>query len=106
MILIPFYTLGNTIYCKNGQVLSIHGDFCQNCQECPLELFSSFAMSSNCSKTSNHFCTVFQGTSKICMNKVDVSITDYCSSHGLNDPEPWVCPKANKGLNFEQCYDP
>ena len=40
---------------------------------------------------------------KICMDKVNVSITDKCSYGG--EDEFWNCPKANKGLAFEQCYN-
>ena len=88
-----------TISCENGQALSIEGDFCHQCQECPIVTYSTVAFTSNCSKRSNHFCPVYHQTLKICMEK-DVSIADYCSdSYG----EYWNCPKANKGLDFEQC---
>ena len=40
------------------------------------------------------------------MNGGNVSVTDYCSYFNDDQAEPWICPKANKGLNFEQCYDP
>ena len=40
---------------------------------------------------------------KICMDKVNVSITNKCSYGG--EDEFWNCPKANKGLAFEQCYN-
>ena len=94
---------GGNVYCESGQALSIYGDFCHDCQECPIQPFSHLyhlAMSTNCSKSSNHFCPIYMSASKICLDKVNVSITDYCS----NGDEPWICPKANKGLNFEQCY--
>ena len=89
------------MYCESGQELSIHGDFCY---DCPLYIYSAFALKSNCSKMSNHFCPLYAGTSKICMDKVNVNITYYCSRDGQD--KPWICPKANKGLNFEQCYNP
>ena len=88
------------VYCENGQALSLYGDFCHECHECPLATYSVYAMLSNCSKRSNNFCPMFDVTSKICMDRFNVNITDYCD-YG----EPWICPKANKGLNFEQCYD-
>ena len=79
------------------------GEFCHECQECPIELISGFAMSSNCSKMFNHFCPMYPETSKICMDRVNTNITDYCSGGGVN--HYWKCPKANKGLEVEQCYD-
>ena len=50
----------------------------------------------------NHFCPMYHQSSKIC--KDEVNVTDYCSYGGGQD-EYWKCPKANKGLNFDQCYD-
>ena len=91
------------ISCENGQAISIDGDFCLGCQECPIANFSIMALTSNCSKSSNHYCPLNFDSSKICMDKVNFSITDYCSNGGRDDY--WKCPKANKGLNFEQCYD-
>ena len=88
------------VSCENGQALSIFGEFCY---ECPLIKISSLALTSNCSKMSNHFCPMDYTSSKICMDKVNVPITDYCSTSA--DDKPWICPKANKGLNFEQCYE-
>ena len=89
------------MYCENGQSLSIFGDYCH---DCPITPSSSFALTSNCSKMSNHFCPLQSDSSKICTDKVNVNITEYCSWGGYD--EPWKCPKANKGINFEQCYDP
>ena len=89
--------------CDNAQALSIYGNFCHDSNDCPTESFSSFAMSSNCSKINNHFCPLNFGSSKICIDKANVPITEYCPSGlGLKN---WECPKANKGLNFDQCYD-
>ena len=94
---------GKNVYCENGQALSIYGDFCHECQECPtFEIFTEMGLTSNCSKISNHFCPMFLGSSKICMDKVNVNITDYCSASYVR--KPWFCPKAINGLNFEQCY--
>ena len=93
-----------TVYCKNGKALSIMGDFCQECQECPVRKYaSSLALTSNCSKSLNNYCPRDLLTSKICMDKINDSITDHCSY--VEGDEPWLCPKANKGLDFEQCYD-
>ena len=36
------------------------------------------------------------------MDEVKVSMTDFCLLQDAHDY--WKCPKANKGLNFEQCY--
>lgn len=85
--------------CENGQSLSIFGDYCH---DCPIGYSSTYALTSNCSKSSNHFCPLYAYTSKICMDKVNVDITDFCSYAGYD--EPLKCPKANKGINFEQCY--
>ena len=92
------------MYCENGQALSIYEDFCEGGHACPIGTDSYFALTSNCSKISNHFCPIYHLTSKICLDKVDVNITNYCK-YGRNDEEPWICPKANKGLSFVQCYD-
>ena len=92
------------IYCENGQTLSIYRDFCHENKVCPIHPYSSMALKSNCSQTFNHFCPTSEKTSKICMDKLDVSITTYCSNSYMGQG-PWKCPKANKGLNFEQCYD-
>ena len=90
------------MYCENGKALSIYGD---SCEECPIEKHSSaLALASNCGRSSNNFCPIYDATSKICMNKVNVNIIDYCS-YFAEDGEAWICPKANKGLNFDQCYD-
>ena len=95
------------VYCENGQALSIFGEFCN---ECPMHRYSVFALTSNCSKSSNHFCQIDYYSSKICMDKVNVSIGDYCSGDKTDvfDCTEYYkdCPKANKGLNFEQCYCP
>ena len=91
---------GKNVYCENGQALSIFGDFCY---DCPLPHYSVLALTSNCSKSSNTLCPIHSLTSKICTDKVDVNITKHCSQDGYD--KIWICPKANKGLNFEQCYD-
>ena len=89
--------------CENGQAISIYGEMCNKSEECPIsDLTSKRALESNCSYSSNHFCPIYYTSSKICMDKVDVSITDYCTYYG--QAEPWNCPKANKGLKFDQCY--
>ena len=75
----------------------MYGDFCN---QCPIGEKSTVALTSNCSKAFNQFCPI-SSSSKICINNVDVSITDYCSYDG---GEYWTCPKVNKGLDFEQCY--
>ena len=99
-----FFTLldDKNISCKNGKVLS-NIDFCRDCQECPINKQSSVALTSNCSKTSNNFCPVTYDTSKICINRLNVSLPKYCTKY--EDAPHWICPKANKGLDFEQCYD-
>ena len=85
------------VYCENGQALSIYGDFCHECQECPITVNSYIALTSNCSKSSNHFCPMTAYSSKICTDEVNVSL--------YNGTKLWRCPKANRGLNFEQSYD-
>ena len=90
------------MYCENGQALSIFGDFCHECQDCPIaKNYLKLFLLSNCSKSSNNFCPTHRDSSKICMDRFNVNKTDYCNYDGS-----WICPKANKGLNFEQCYDP
>ena len=90
------------MYCENGQAVSIYGDFCVKSRECAILPDSDFALTSNCSKSSNHFCPIHPYSSKICMDNVNVSITDYCTG-GIYDKH-WKCPKAIKGHDFEQCY--
>ena len=90
------------VSCKNGQAISIFEDFCNKCQECPILPFSMVAFASNCSKISNHVCPFSKDASKICIDKLNVSITDYCSDKDGN--KYWKCPMANKGLKHEQCY--
>ena len=60
------------------------------------------ALTSNCSKESNHVCPIDMTNSKICVDKDNVSITDYCNMLPVKEKQ-WVCPKANKGLSFQQC---
>ena len=88
--------------CKNGQAISI-GNFCNRCEECPIFTQSRIALKSNCTKKSNQFCPVSPDSSKICMDKHNVSISAYCSLNSDNDY--WQCPHANSGITFEQCYD-
>ena len=38
------------------------------------------------------------------MDEVNVSIIDYCSADNFDGGDVWMCPKANEGLDFEQCY--
>ena len=78
-------------------MISTFGEFCDGC---PLAAFSEIALKSNCSKSSNHFCPLYGSSLKICMDKVNVSISDYCSIENA-----WNCPNAKDGLNFEQCYE-
>ena len=102
-IYVPY--LDEEIYCQNGQAMSIYGDFCKDGHECPTSIYSNYAMKSNCSYDSNHFCPMQFDSSKICINKMNVSISDYCRNgdpYGIDTH--WTCPKANYGLDFEQCY--
>ena len=92
------------ISCENGQAIPTHGGFCKDSQECPIiTSYGIMALTSNCGHVSNHFCPISRGLSKICIDKVNVSITDYCTEGGHD--KYWKCPKANKGLVFEQCFD-
>ena len=93
---------GKVTSCQNGQAISTE-EFCDECQECPVAQNDVFALKSNCSKSSNSFCPSFSGSSKICMDKINVSLSDHCKSEINNNR--WMCPNANSGLNFEQCYD-
>ena len=97
------FTLSDKVICENGQAVVVYGGFCEECKKCPIGVRSSYMfMSSNCSKSSNHICPKSRKTSKICMDEVKVSMTDFCLLQDAHDY--WKCPKANKGLNFEQCY--
>lgn len=96
---LPYFADGVTT-CHNGQAISIHGNFCPECKECPISKESNLALTSNCSKTSNHFCPLFPDSSKICMDKVNVAVDEYCSIGG----DYWTCPNAKSGLDFDQCH--
>lgn len=92
----------SVVSCKYGQAIKWEV-FCESQGQCPISTdFTSVALKSNCSRISNHFCPMNRLSSKICMDEVNVSITDYCSSVG--DEHVWECPSANSGLKFEQCY--
>ena len=104
VVFISFTLLdGQTVSCENGKAISIYGHFCLENQVCPTTKNNLLALTSNCSKSLNHFCPMYLGSSKICMDKVNFNITDSCISGGSE--KHWKCPKANKGLDFEQCYN-
>ena len=87
------------VSCENGQMISTFGEFCDGC---PLSTFSEMVLKSNCSKSLNQICPFYYTSLKICMDKVNVSISEYCS---IDIENAWTCPNANDGHNFEQCYD-
>ena len=66
--------------------MSVYGDFCLKTQECPSYPYFNFAFTSNCSKASNHFCPLYEFSSKICMNRIDAPIQCPDNSH-------WKCQK-------------
>ena len=73
-------------------------------EQCPISTESTIALKSDCSYSSNQFCPARPTASKICMNNVDVPVTDYCDFSGQGH-NYWQCPKGYSGLNFDQCYD-
>ena len=91
------------ISCKNGNLLHT-GDFCEQQGQCPISYWSPAAMKSNCTKSSNHFCPVGGQSTKICMEKFNVSMIDYCSAI-TSDYPGYMCPSLGNGLIFEQCYN-
>ena len=88
--------------CKNGKVISIFGEFCTENEECPIATGSITVLKSNCSKSQNNHCPLNKDSSKICMDKVNVPISNFCS---VNVGGYWKCPNAKSGLNFDQCYE-
>lgn len=95
----------STVICEHGQALGFE-HFCEDL--CPLSAIAITALKSNCSYIQNKNCPIYRVSNKICMDKVNVTISDYCTGNSYDYDEEklfWSCPKANRGLDFEQCYN-
>ena len=87
--------------CENGKVVP-QEDFCEGQEQCPIATSSATALKSNCRHMSNNFCPMSQMSSKICLDKVNVSMGDYCKRF---TDYIWICPMAKESPYFEQCYN-
>ena len=59
------------------------------------------AIKSNCSLADYQHCPAGFFSTRICMDKVNVSVTDYCGSL-LSQGK--LCPLPSNGLEIDQCY--
>ena len=78
--------------------------FCVTQRQCPITDDDNIvAITSNCSYIFDTHCPLGLRSAKICIDSIDLGdIKEYCTSGvfiGRN-----VCPKAKKGLEFQQCY--
>ena len=90
---------GQHANCFEGDVLP-WGTFCPHQAQCPISVASDTAIISRCNNDDHPHCPRNGKTSKICMESVKPRpIESYCS-------EGKKCPSANRGMAFEQCYNP
>ena len=93
------------VSCPNGQIQS-QEIFCEDQSACPITEYGVVSLITNCSHMQNHHCPASYLASKICADKVDVSLNDYCKGIDPTSPPGKICPLANKGLDYAQCYNP
>ena len=85
--------------CPEGKKLRFK-DFCYEQGQCPISTKNMMAITSNCSKLKDQHCPSKYYMTKVCIDRVDHrNITDYCY-------QGTACPKANEGLEFDQCVSP
>ena len=104
-----FHKTVNTLVFKDSKAICANGKaipfelFCEDQGQCPIHTgLTATALKSDCSHISNHVCPVYPLSSKICMDKVNVSLSRYCSPEYGNY---FQCQSAGLGLEFEQCYN-
>ena len=90
--------MGSTVTCPEGKKLQWN-ETCPDQQgQCPVSVFSNTAITSACKNTEKYSCPQSNAdSSKICSVQLP-NVEDYCVKKDL-------CPKANKGLHYQQCYD-
>ena len=94
--------------CSEGQTQRFD-EYCEEQELCPIHTNSLTAISSNCSHKQNHFCPVKHTSSKICIDKLNVSVNMYCDykSSIISPPTHGkLCPMAKNSIIYEQCYSP
>ena len=69
--------------------------------KCPISWHGYVSIKSNC--TSNHDCPVSSFSSRVCNDKINISV-DYCSGSVGQYVHGKLCPLANEGLSHQQCY--
>ena len=87
--------------CQTGQKKSSE-NFCEHQGECPISQSAYVAIKSNC--TSNHDCPVSSFSSRVCNDRINISV-DYCQGALGQNVRGKLCPLANKGLYHQQCYN-
>ena len=88
------------VTCPGGQKLN-KGQFCEQQGQCPTIMIVETALKSNCSNVGSHYCPGSLDSTKICMDKINASVKDYC---GSMRSQGQLCPPPSNGLEIEQCY--
>ena len=90
---------GYDVKCPEGKSL-LWNTFCQHQGQCPISLYSSTAVSSNCGFMKSKYCPNSEYKSSIICStsKSSMKIEEYCSNGK-------ACNEAIGGLTYEQCYD-
>ena len=86
--------------CQGGHKKSLE-NFCEDQGQCPVSKTGFVAITSDCS--SNHDCPASSYSSRVCIDRINVSLESHFCSRGANFGK--ICPKANKGLYYQQCYN-
>ena len=86
--------------CQSGQK-KLFENFCEDQGQCPISWHGYVSIKSNC--TSNHDCPVSSFSSRVCNDKINISV-DYCSGSVGQYVHGKLCPLANEGLSHQQCY--
>lgn len=86
--------------CPSGIKLAWN-EMCSFQNQCPVDVSSAMAISSNCNSTENNHCPSGRDVSKVCTKSEERSVEKFCDSTITGGK---VCPKTNGGLKFTQCY--
>ena len=90
--------VGSTVTCPEGKKLHWNENCPYQQGQCPVSVFSNTAITSTCKNTEKYNCPQSNAdSSKICSVHLP-NVEDYCANKDS-------CPKANKGLHYQQCYD-
>ena len=85
--------------CETGQK-KFFENFCEDQGQCPISKEGYVAITSNC--TFNHDCPASLLSSRICTDRINVSLGSYCLMGFIYGK---ICPNANDGLFHQQCYN-